>query len=43
MKQSKRTERSIGKVLPGLAVGLALAVIGNNIAQAYRSIHRRLQ
>jgi hypothetical protein len=35
MKQSKRTERNIGKVLLGLATGLVLALIGNNTAQAY--------
>jgi hypothetical protein len=34
MKQSKRTDEGIGKVM-GLAAGLVLAVIGNNPAQAY--------
>lgn len=37
MKQSKRTVRNISKALPGLAVGLVLALIGNNTAQAYES------
>ena len=35
MKQSKRTERSIGKVLPVLAAGVVLALMGNNTSQAY--------